>query len=141
MHVRQATGSDAAALARLNAAFNGPGVADAAHIARSLEENRNEIVCIAEQDGAAVGFCCAQITESMCYPESSAEITELYVAPSARRRGAATALLRLAEQLCIGRGAAELRLLTGRDNAPARALYARMGYRPDDEAHYQKDAR
>ncbi|MGN0802390.1 MAG: GNAT family N-acetyltransferase [Candidatus Faecivicinus sp.] len=135
MHVRQAAPGDAEALFRLNAAFNGEGLGTAAHIERSLREGR-EIVCIAELDGEAAGFCCAQVTSSMCYMSPVGEITELYVRDGARRRGLARRLVRLAEQLCAARGAEELHLLTGRDNAAARALYASLGYAADDEVHY-----
>jgi ribosomal protein S18 acetylase RimI-like enzyme len=139
MFVRLATPSDAAALLRLNDAFNGPG-SDIAHIEHSLRENPNEIVCVAELDSEAVGFCCAQLVSSICYKERSGEITELYVEPRARRKGLATGLMRLAERELISRGATGLKLLTGDDNFPARALYESLGYELDGEVHYAKDA-
>ena len=134
--IRLALPSDAEALCRLNAAFNGGSLSDVDRIRRYLAQNHSEIVCIAEHNGRAVGFCCAQVTESMCYPEKSGEITELYVQPDARRLGIASALVRFAEQQCIGCGATELRLLTGRTNSAARALYESLGYSADDEVHY-----
>lgn len=140
MNVRLARTSDVPALLRLNDAFNGPGLGDAAHIERGLRDNPNEIVCIAEHDGQAVGFCCAQLVSSICYKQKSGEITELYVEPCARRKGLATKLIRLAERELISRGATELKLLTGDDNLPARALYESLGYELDGEVHYAKDA-
>ena len=138
--IRTATPSDAEALFHLNRAFNGEGLADAGRIRRSLAENDREIVCVAERGGQVVAFCCGQLTESMCYPEKSGEITELYVRPDARRCGIASALVRFTEQRCIERGAAELRLLTGRTNHAARALYESLGYSIDGEVHYVKSA-
>ena len=140
MPVRLATPADAPALLRLNEAFNGPGLGGASHIARSLAENPQEIVCIAELDGEAVGFCCAQIFSSVCYRSKTGEITELYVEPHARRKGLATALMRLAEQELSARGARTLALLTGDDNSGARAFYESLGYELDGEVHYAKDA-
>lgn len=137
--VRRAVPSDARALYALNEAFNGPGLADPDHIARSLEENDREIVCIAHAEGRPAGFCCAQVVYSMCYPVPCAEITEMYVAPEYRRMGTATELIRLAEALCAERGAEEFRLLTGSDNPAARSLYESVGYGLSGEAHYEKE--
>ena len=138
MRIRFAVPEDAPALLRLNDAFNGPGC-DAAHIEHSLRENQSEIVCVAELDGEVVGFCCAQLVSSIYYREKSGEITELYVEPRARRKGLATALMRLAERELIARGATELKLLTGDDNFDARAFYESLGYELDGEVHYAKD--
>ena len=140
MRVRIAAPADAPALVRLNEAFNGPGPGDIAHVEQSLNENPNEIVCIAELDGKAAGFCCAQLVSSMCYKEKSGEITEMYVEPFARRKGVATALMRLAERELIARGASSLKVLTGDDNISAQALYESLGYEQDGEVHYAKDA-
>ena len=138
MHARLAVPADAPALMRLNAAFNGRGLADAAHIERSLRENRNEIVCIAELDGKPAGFCCAQLVSSMCYRSQTGEITELYVEPFARRKGIATELMELAEQELVVRGATRINLLTGSDNHAARAFYESLEYETDGEMHYTK---
>ena len=138
--IRLALPSDAEALCRLNAAFNGGGLPDAGRIRRYLAQDHSEIVCIAEHDGCAVGFCCAQVTESVCYPGKTGEITELYVQPDARRLGIASALVRFAERQCVARGATELSLLTGRTNLAARALYESLGFSADDEVHYAKPA-
>ncbi len=139
MPVRFAVPEDAAALIRLNAAFNGPGMEDIRYVERSLRENPNEIVCIAELDGEPAGFCCAQLVSSFCYKEKSGEITELYVEPHARRKGLATALMQLAERELIARGASSLKLLTGDDNFDARAFYESLGDALDGEVHYAKD--
>lgn len=139
MEIRQAVPGDAEALALLNAAFNGSGLADAAHIRRSLENNAQEIVVIAYQAGRPAGFCCTQVVRSMCYAAPCAEITELYVEPAFRRRGVARRLLQQAEALCRLRGAEEFKLLTGGDNLPAQALYESLGYEPSGEKHYEKE--
>lgn len=137
--VRRAIPSDAEALAALNEAFNGPNLANPGHIARSLAENDREIVCIAFVDGQPAGFCCAQVVYSMCYPDVSAEITEMYVAPEYRRMNIARSLIQQTEAFCACQGASELKLLTGDDNFAARKLYESCGYSLSGEVHYEKE--
>jgi len=63
----------------------------------------------------------------MCYDLPWVEITELYVAPTHRRRGAATALLREAEVRAADTGASELLARTNTKNGPAQTLLRRIG--------------
>jgi GNAT superfamily N-acetyltransferase len=58
----------------------------------------------------------------------AAEIKRMYVAPSARRRGVARALLAALEGAARERGYAILRLDTGPKQRHAMALYASAGY-------------
>ena len=58
-----------------------------------------------------------------------AEIITLGVVPSARRTGIATALLSAAEAEAADKGAVEVFLEVASDNAAARALYEKAGYR------------
>ncbi len=58
-----------------------------------------------------------------------AELLTLAVHPEARRGGLASELLRRFEAAAAGRGAEEVLLEVAVTNAPARALYARLGYR------------
>ena len=137
--VRRAVPADAAALELLNRAFNGDGIAPAAHIAASLASNPDEPVLIAHADNAPAGFICAQIKRSMCYNSPSAELTEMYVAPPHRRRGVASALIRALEAELTALGITEITVLTGDDNLPAQALYAATGYSPSGELHLEKE--
>ena len=56
-------------------------------------------------------------------------LNDLFVAPPARRRGVARALLAAARELARSSGAARIRLSTAKGNAAAKALYAAEGYR------------
>jgi ribosomal protein S18 acetylase RimI-like enzyme len=57
------------------------------------------------------------------------EVTRVYVAPSARRRGVARALMTEVERRARERGIRYLRLDTRADLVEARRLYERIGYR------------
>src|SRR3954470_740694 len=128
MIIRLATPADAGDLARMNAAFN--GVLDsAAQIAARLAACAEiETALLAELDGQIGGFACVRIVPCVLYAEPYAELTELYVEPALRRRGLGRALIASAEQLARTRGAADLLIMTGVDNAAAQALYRAAGY-------------
>jgi ribosomal protein S18 acetylase RimI-like enzyme len=61
---------------------------------------------------------------------------DLYVAPYARRQGVAQALMEQALQHAEETGAKELQLATATDNAPAKALYEKLGYLRDEDFHH-----
>jgi GNAT superfamily N-acetyltransferase len=61
--------------------------------------------------------------------EGAAEIKRVYVAPAARRRGIARALLTRLEQVAVARGLATLRLDTGDRQPAALGLFIELGYR------------
>jgi ribosomal protein S18 acetylase RimI-like enzyme len=58
---------------------------------------------------------------------------DLYVAPAARRRGVARALLEAAAERARLDGKLRMTLSTARTNAGAQALYESLGWRRDDE--------
>ena len=55
-------------------------------------------------------------------------LEDLYVDPSARRKGVATAFLRHAEQFARSTGAERLTLATAHDNVAAQGVYRKLGY-------------
>lgn len=123
----------------MNEEFNGKGCNTVSTVKKSLEENGNEIVCLAEQEGRGAGFCCARVMRSVCYADAYAEITELYVRREHRRKGIGKGLISFVEELCRKRyGVEEFKLLTGADNLPAQALYKSMGYEKEDEVLFVK---
>jgi GNAT superfamily N-acetyltransferase len=92
------------------------------------------VILLAEQDGRAVGF-------TQLYPAFSSTalrprrlwiLNDLFVAPEARRRGVAQALLGAARRLAEETGAVGLELVTGRTNLTAQRLYQSLGWRHDD---------
>ena len=94
------------------------------------------VVLVAAHDGRTSGFL-------QLYPMFSSVRTarlwilnDLFVASDARRSGVARALLDAAAQFAREDGAAGLMLETGRDNAPARALYRAAGWDEDASQWY-----
>jgi len=55
-------------------------------------------------------------------------LEDLYVDPSARRQGVATAFLRHAEEFARSTGAERLTLATAHDNIAAQSVYRKLGY-------------
>jgi GNAT superfamily N-acetyltransferase len=105
--------------------------------AQSFLEERvareQSVVLVARLQGAAIGFC-------QLYPcFASVSLTrmfvlyDLFVAPEARRHGAAAALLRAAVDYAAGEGAGQLMLQTGVTNLPAQRLYEREGWVRDND--------
>lgn len=62
---------------------------------------------------------------------SQAYVLLLYVDPTHRRRGLATALLQQAQTWAAARGDRQISLQVFVDNLPAQRLYAVLGYEPD----------
>ena len=63
-------------------------------------------------------------------------LNDLFVAESARRSGAARALLDAAAEFAREQGAGGISLETTRDNGPARALYRKAGWSEDATQWY-----
>jgi ribosomal protein S18 acetylase RimI-like enzyme len=126
--VRIATPDDAASVARLLEAFNGPPVTPAQAAARMAACVGLETTLLADVDGQTAGLACLRVIPYMSDDRPYAELTELYVEASYRRQGVGRALLRSAEALAAQRGAAELILLTGPENAAGQAFYRALGY-------------
>lgn len=137
IRARLATEQDAGALAELNQEFNGGDRRSAAAIRDSMRQS-DELIAVAELGGKVVGFGCAQSFKSFCYQELQGEITELYVEPSARRKGAAASILSCLEEHLAARGVAEIKVLTGKENETAIRTYERCDYEKDDELLLKK---
>ena len=91
-----------------------------------------ETVYLAERDGEIVGFTSLRLVPYLDQDEPYAEVMQLYVRPSARRSGIASALMRHAEEIAIDNGATALRVQTSAapENAEAHAFYRAAGYAP-----------
>jgi len=80
-----------------------------------------------EEGGEAVGFACAVVRGTRV-----ADLTELYVRPSARRRGIARRLVRAVVEELEGRGVEHVTGGVAVDNQAARAFYEAVGFQPEE---------
>jgi GNAT superfamily N-acetyltransferase len=100
-------------------------------------ERRGELVqAIAWDDAEPVGRGMVLFPEHEEYSTSAArercaEVRDVFVEPSQRRRGVARAIMRALEAAALEAGQARIGLSVSLDDgaAPARALYASLGYR------------
>lgn len=137
--IRLAMEKDAEELLLLNEAFNGKGLATVESIKKSLLENPQEVVVVAEENGTIAGFVCVQIKKSFCYQDDLAEITEVFVAQEYRRRKIAGKMVAYAEEYCMQQYRVhDFALLTGKENDAAQALYRARGYQEEDEIFMTK---
>jgi RimJ/RimL family protein N-acetyltransferase len=148
--VRRAEPADAPALAALAAAVAAepegwlleptPGrtVGDERRYLRYARRDPNAAVLVAEDGGELVG----RLSISRDPHPASAHVADLGVAVAAthRRRGIGTALLAAAEEWARAAGVEKLELHVFPHNAPALALYDRLGYEREGvrRRHYRR---
>lgn len=135
-YVRWANVQDIEYLMTLNDEFNGVGLARS-HVEHSLLQN-NELIALAFLDDVPVGFACAQIFKSFCYQWSDAEITELYVKETARRKGLASMLISFLEQEFRTQNVKYVKIVTGKNNESALKTYEHSNYVKKEYTLFQK---
>lgn len=101
---------------------------------------RDESVIFIARDGGnreALGFTQLYPLFSSVSARRIWVLNDLFVAPTARKRGAARALMDCARDFAMQAGALRLVLETAEDNHAAQALYESLGYaRESGERHY-----
>lgn len=83
---------------------------------------------LAEQDRRPIGFLCIRFSSYLDEDVPYAEVTQLYVVASERRRGVATILMSHAENIAHRRGCTSIHLVTRSNNHDAQAFYRSVGY-------------
>ncbi len=131
--IRRATAEDAGIVAPLfdlyRTFYRQPSDPALAHRFVGERLRRDEsVILLAEADGKAVGFTQLFPSFSSVSATRTWVLNDLYVDSTARRRGAARALLQAAADFARGDGAVRLELETDHDNARAQTLYRRMGW-------------
>jgi ribosomal protein S18 acetylase RimI-like enzyme len=129
MTVRAATGADLPALGELWRAFEReippPAYVEVDHaqeLAEIGEIVESGLAFVAERNGDVVGFALVRRRG-----QRLGVLTDLYVAPEARRSGIAAALVREAADARAAAGAVHIDLEVHAGNADARAVYQRWG--------------
>lgn len=102
-------------------------------LAERFHHAESVILLARDGEGAGLGF-------TQLYPLFSSVrctrrylLNDLYVAPAARRRGVAAALLTAAAEHGRAMGVAGLSLSTAHDNHAAQRLYESLGWTPDTD--------
>ncbi len=95
-------------------------------------------VFLASESGQGVGFTLLYPTFSSVSMRRVWILNDLFVEPSARRRGIATKLLKIATSFAREDGAIRLTLATGVENHSAQSLYEHLGWNRDEGfIHYE----
>ena len=132
--IRRATPADVPTLVALMTAFYAesayplPAAPATRAFASLLADPRLGGAWLAERDGAAVGHAVLTVCYSMEYGGLRGFVDDLFVAPDARGRGVAAALLAAVRSDCDARGVRALHVEVGPDNEVARRVYARAGF-------------
>lgn len=79
-----------------------------------------------------VGYVVVTFSYSMEFGGPNAFVDDLFIQSAFRGAGLGTAALKELTAFCAERGVRALHLETGRDNAPAHALYRRAGFKITD---------
>jgi ribosomal protein S18 acetylase RimI-like enzyme len=85
-----------------------------------------------DAQGQAQGFVQLYPLQASLALASSWLLSDLYVAPNARRQGVAETLMNAARDFAQASGACGLQLETAKSNLAGQALYERLGYVRDD---------
>ena len=126
--IRQAVAEDAAAILKLNQAFDDVR-ATVDHIAEHIENDIHfETPFIAIIGDCVVGLACLRVLPALCDEIPFAELTELIVDPKYRRRGVGRLLVRYIESEARAKGAKQISLMTSWNNKDAHKFYLELGY-------------
>ena len=88
--------------------------------------------------GANVGYFVLTYGFDLEFGGRQATLTDLYLAPTHRRRGIGAAAIGFAEAFLARRGIGALELQVERDNLEAMAFYERLGFEAHDRAPLSK---
>jgi len=103
-----------------------------AYVRGRIEAAESVVFVAADSAGALLGFCQLYPTFCSVFMARIYVLYDLFVAPGARKMGAARALLGAAEGFAADMGARRLELRTARTNLPAQALYESRGWKRDE---------
>jgi ribosomal protein S18 acetylase RimI-like enzyme len=132
--VRVARPEDAATISALLYDFNGEALPPDQLAQRMAEADGLETAFVAQLGGRPAGLLVLRTVPTLSDPSDMAEITELYVEPSARRRGVGRSLVGAALHHARQRGCHQIHLLANSGNRSALAFYQALGFERDSWA-------
>lgn len=137
-----ATPPDIPALARLFDAYRvfykqpSDSAASEAYIAGEVTNGNTRFFLARSSITAAIGFVHLIPATNTLVMRPIWYLEDLFVDPSARRKGVGKALMQTAERFARATGAERLTLATANDNHAAQALYRKLGYIREDHFQY-----
>ena len=101
-------------------------------IRQNLEQQRSRLLLLLDDEGQASGF--AQLYPAICSltMQDYFYLSDLYIAPTARKSGHARFLMNYLADYGRAEGAQRITLETARSNLIAQYLYESLGYQRDD---------
>lgn len=103
-----------------------------AFLLERLERGDAQLFIARDEHGMAQGFTQLYPLQSSLALAPAWLLSDLFVAPSARRQGVAEALMNAARAYAEASGACGLQLETAKTNLAGQALYERLGYVRDE---------
>jgi GNAT superfamily N-acetyltransferase len=100
-----------------------------------LADERQGHVWFIQTHSRDVGYVVVTLCYSMNYGGLIAVIDDFFVQRPFRGAGLGKAAIEEVRRFCLSRGVRAMRVETGRDNAPALAVYRRAGFADSDFAH------
>lgn len=125
--IRRATLEDAAGIAPLLGELGYPSTPAQAE-ARLAALPANELVFVAELDGAVAGLAGLRVEPLLELDDPWGRLTALVVGSRWRGRGVGESLVRAVEEEARARGCAGIVLSSGHQRVDAHAFYERLGY-------------
>jgi len=126
--IRVARPGDALALSGLLAELGFPTPSDVVAARLADLGARNELVLVAEREGATLGLLTVHVTPVLHRPTPVGRLTMLVVTQRARGQGVGRALVAAAEQRLAQRGCVLVEVTSHRRLKRAHGFYERLGY-------------
>jgi ribosomal protein S18 acetylase RimI-like enzyme len=113
------------------------GLDEMAHALIALPDDQGMLLAAEDESGGVIGFAAIGWKWSSLRGARIAVLEDLFVAPEARGRGAADALIREGASRARDHGAPVMTWLTAPDNNRAQAVYDRLGGKSENFLEYE----
>ena len=100
-----------------------------------LADERLGHVWFIQANSKDVGYVVLTLCHSMTYGGLSAIVDDFFIQPAFRGAGLGKAAMAEVRNFCTTHGIRAIHVETGRDNAPALAVYRKIGFVETDHAH------